>query len=93
VSFRIRTLPLIAAGVAVVAVAGVAAASATNGNDWPHADAAKGQQYTLVAVGDIACEPADNDNLGNPAALTCIGSRVNGVGVGLIRGSAVALWA
>jgi hypothetical protein len=71
VSFRIRLFPAIAAGVAIVAVAGVAAASSTNGNDWPHADAAKGQQYTLVAVGDIACEPADADNATTPAALKC----------------------
>ena len=53
-SVRIRKLPLIATGVAVVlvvAVAGVAGASAPNThNDWPY-DAAKGQQYTLVAVG------------------------------------------
>jgi hypothetical protein len=38
-------LPLIAAAVVVVALAGVAsAASQTTGNDWPHDDSAKGQQ-------------------------------------------------
>jgi hypothetical protein len=71
-------LPLIAAGVAVVAVAGVATAAST-GNDWPHAAPAKGQQFSLVAVGDIACEPADNDNAGNPAAVKCGSPSLGGV--------------
>ncbi|GIH16730.1 metallophosphoesterase family protein [Rugosimonospora africana] len=73
-SFRIRKLPL-AAVVGVVAVAGVAgvavAASPISGSDWPYDGAAKGQQYTLAAVGDIACEPADAENESNPASLKC----------------------
>jgi hypothetical protein len=65
-------VPAIAAGVLVVAVAGVAfAASPTTGNNWPHQDSTKGQQYTLAAVGDIACEPNDGANTANPAALKC----------------------
>jgi len=72
VSLRSPMLPLIAAGVAIVAVAGTAVASSpVGGNDWPYDDSAKGQQYTLAAVGDIACEPNDDDNASNPAALKC----------------------
>ena len=73
-TFRIRKLPLLAAGVVVVAAAsfaGVAGAAPTTGNDWPYDAAAKGQQYTLVAVGDIACEPDDDENAANPASLKC----------------------
>ena len=71
-SVRTRILPLIAASAAVVVVAGTAAASAPgNGNDWPYGASARGQRYTLVAVGDIACEPADAENAANPAALKC----------------------
>jgi hypothetical protein len=64
----------------VVAVAGVAAAtsSTSSGNDWPHDAAAQGQQFTLVAVGDIACEPNDADNAKNPAAVKCGGSGIGG---------------
>jgi len=55
----------------VIAVAGVAGASEPNThNDWPYG-AVRGQQYTLAAVGDIACEPDDTDNAANPAALKC----------------------
>ena len=73
-SLRIRMLPVIAAGVAVVAVVlpGTAVASSpVTGNDWPYDDSARGQQYTLAAVGDIACEPADAENASTPAALKC----------------------
>jgi hypothetical protein len=82
VSFRIRKRSLIAAaaGVVVVGLAGaaVAAAQPDNGNDWPFSAPASGQQYTLVAVGDIACEPADTVNAGNPAALKCGSSSLGG---------------
>jgi acid phosphatase type 7 len=73
VSFRNRRLPLLAGMVAVgvLAVAGIAAADSPNGNDWPYDSAAKGQQYTMVAVGDIACEPNDAENAATPAALKC----------------------
>jgi hypothetical protein len=70
---------LILAGAAVVAVAGVAAATTgSSGNDWPNGPAAQGQQYVLAAVGDIACEPNDPDNAGNPAAVKCGGSGIGG---------------
>ena len=72
--FRIRKLPLIAAAVAVITIAGVAGAAAASpniGSDWPYHSAHEGKQYTLVAVGDIACEPNDADNASNPAALKC----------------------
>ncbi len=73
-SFRTRKLPLIAAVVivGVVGVGGVAAAdSPVTGNDWPYNANAKGQQFTLAAVGDIACEPDDDENASTPAALKC----------------------
>jgi len=72
VPVRTRIFPLVAAGLAVLAVAGTAAASApADRNDWPYDASARGRAYTLVAVGDIACEPDDADNAGNPAALKC----------------------
>jgi hypothetical protein len=81
VSLRTRKLPLIA-GVAVVAIASIAgvagAAPPNTGNDWPYDTAAKGQQYTLVAVGDIACEPNDDDNASNPAELKCGSASLGG---------------
>jgi hypothetical protein len=60
------------AGVIVVAVAGVAVARSGALNDWPYA-ANTGQvtTYTLATVGDIACEPDDTENAGNPASLKC----------------------
>ena len=74
-SFRIRKFPLVTAGVAVVVLVGVAgvavASSPVTGNDWPYAGAAKGRQYTLAAVGDIACEPDDAENASTPASLKC----------------------
>jgi hypothetical protein len=78
--FQIRTIPLLIGVAAVgVAVAGVAVgASQISGNDWPYAPKASGQTYTLAAVGDIACEPADADNAPNPAALKCGSSSLGG---------------
>jgi acid phosphatase type 7 len=74
VSFRNRSLSLIAAGAVAVVVAGVAGSSVASPlasrNDWPYA-AANGHTYTFVAVGDIACEPDDADNTGTPATLKC----------------------
>jgi len=60
------------AGVTVIAVTGVAVANSQGLNDWPYA-ASNGQArtYTLATVGDIACEPDDAENAGNPAALKC----------------------
>jgi len=74
VSLRNRKVPLFAGIVvlAVASIAGVAGAAAPNtGNDWPYDTAARGQQYDLVAVGDIACEPNDDENASTPAALKC----------------------
>jgi hypothetical protein len=51
------------------ALAGVAVADPHAFNDWPYATSAGHfQSYTLAAVGDIACEPADGPS---PAALKC----------------------
>jgi hypothetical protein len=52
----------------------VAVAAPQSLNDWPYATGSPGQgarTYTLAAVGDIACEPDDTENMGTPAALKC----------------------
>lgn len=73
---RTRTLTLIAVGVAAVTLLGGTAAIAAPliDNGWPYAHAVKAEnakEYTLAAVGDIACEPDDSANAANPAALKC----------------------
>lgn len=73
---RTRTLSLIgaAAVVATVLGAGAAIAAPAIDNGWPYASTAKGdaaKTYTLAAVGDIACEPDDDDDAANPSALKC----------------------
>ena len=66
---RSRMVAIGLAGVAVVALAGVAVAAPHPLNDWPYT----GQtgSYTLATVGDIACEPDDAENAGTPAQLKC----------------------
>jgi hypothetical protein len=60
------------AAVAVVAIAGVAAADPEAVNNWPYGGkSGQAGTYTLAAVGDIACEPDDAENAGNPAQLKC----------------------
>jgi hypothetical protein len=73
---RTRKLTLIAAGVVAATFLGGAAAVAAPliDNGWPYDQAIKADSaktYTLAAVGDIACEPNDEDNTSNPAALKC----------------------
>jgi hypothetical protein len=73
---RTRKLTLIAVGVVAATFLGTAAAVAAPAidNGWPYASAVKAQSdhtYTLAAVGDIACEPDDDDNAANPASLKC----------------------
>jgi hypothetical protein len=72
VASRSRVLAVGLAALAVLAIAGVAAADPHAVNNWPYADHS-GQvgTYTLAAVGDIACEPDDAENSGNPAQLKC----------------------
>jgi hypothetical protein len=66
--------------VTVAGLAGVALAAQPNtGNDWPFEGAAQGKQYTLVAVGDIACEPDDASNASNPAPVKCGSASLGGV--------------
>ena len=68
------------AGVIVAAVAGVAAAHPGALNDWPYAASSSHEgSYTLAAVGDIACEPDDPENSGNPASLKCGSATLGGV--------------
>ena len=74
--------------VALLAVAGAGTVLADPGgvfggsdNSWPYN--ASGQlgpegNPTLVAVGDIACEPDNAENAGNPAAVKCGGSGIGG---------------
>ncbi len=69
---RSRIVALGLAGVAVVAMAGAAAASPRALTDWPYAGGSgHAATYTLAAVGDIACEPDTPENAGTPAELKC----------------------
>ncbi|NNC11464.1 hypothetical protein HII28_06170 [Planctomonas sp. JC2975] len=75
---RIRKLPLVAAGVVAALVFGVGGAAIAQSvdNGWPYDTtksnaSADGRSYTLAAVGDIACEPDDDDNAANPSELKC----------------------
>ncbi|MBO0885354.1 MAG: metallophosphoesterase [Mycobacterium sp.] len=77
---RSRFLVLGLAGVAVVAIAGVAVATPQALNDWPWSGkSAHASSYTLAAVGDIACEPDNAENAGNPAALKCGSDSLGGL--------------
>jgi acid phosphatase type 7 len=80
VALRSRFTTVGLAGVAVLALAGISAAAPTALNDWPYAGKA-GQTgtYTLATVGDIACEPDDAENAGNPAALKCGSGSLGGL--------------
>ena len=75
---RMRKLPLIAAAVVAASVLGIAGAAVAKGvdNGWPYdnsspSSTANGKTFTLAAVGDIACEPDDDENAANPSALKC----------------------
>jgi hypothetical protein len=74
-------LPLSVALVAAISLAGVVVAapgSSSGGGAWPYAALAPAthgdshsRSYVLAAVGDVACEPDDPENAGNPASLKC----------------------
>jgi hypothetical protein len=67
------------AAVTVAAVAGVSVADPQALNDWPYATSVgNSTSYTLAAVGDIACEPADATNAGNPTAVKCGSASLGG---------------
>jgi hypothetical protein len=76
------------AAVALIAVAGTGTVLADPGdvfggsdNAWPYNSPDKPGPATnpvLVAVGDIACEPDDDENSGNPAAVKCNGAGIGG---------------
>ena len=75
--------------VALIAVAGSGTVLADPGgvfggsdNAWPY-DTSAGPPAAatdpmLVAVGDIACEPDNTENSGNPAAVKCGGAGIGG---------------
>jgi hypothetical protein len=75
--------------VALIAVAGAGTVLADPGgvfgggdNSWPY-DTSAGPSAAvtnpvLVAVGDIACEPDNAENSGNPAAVKCGGTGIGG---------------
>ena len=80
--------------VLIVAVALIAVASAGtvladpggmfrgSDNSWPYNSSTGPGPETnpvLVAVGDIACEPDNDENSGNPAAVKCNGSGIGGM--------------
>jgi hypothetical protein len=67
--------------VAVFVLAGtaIAVAAVTGDNDWPYSQRpTSDKQYTLAVVGDIACEPDDAENAGNPQPLKCGGPSLGG---------------
>jgi hypothetical protein len=67
-------------GLAVVAVTGVAVANSQAPNDWPYATGTgQATTYTLAAVGDIACEPDNAENVGTPASLKCGSATLGGL--------------
>ena len=82
-----RGLVLVAA-VALIAVAGAGTVLADPGgmfresdNSWPYGSTGPGPEANpvLVAVGDIACEPDNDENSGNPAAVKCGGAGIGGM--------------
>ncbi len=82
-----RGMVLLAA-VALIAVAGTGTVLADPGgvfggsdNAWPYNSPDKpgpAANPVLVAVGDIACEPDNDENSGNPAAVKCNGAGIGG---------------
>jgi acid phosphatase type 7 len=76
-SFARRTVGIaLATGVALAASGAAAVFAQTNSSgDWPYTDdrppAAAAAPAVLAAVGDVACEPDDTENSGNPSALKC----------------------
>ncbi|HKD93530.1 MAG TPA: metallophosphoesterase [Gaiellaceae bacterium] len=73
--------------VALIAIAGAGTVLADPGgvfgqsdNPWPYNSAGHGSKASpvLVAVGDIACEPDNDENHNNPAAVKCGGSGIGG---------------
>ncbi|HEY8301398.1 MAG TPA: hypothetical protein VIG48_05845 [Jatrophihabitans sp.] len=65
------TIATSAAGVAVLAAAGLALASPSPSADWPYGQQHDQRSFTLATVGDIACEPATAENSATPASLKC----------------------
>jgi hypothetical protein len=48
-------------------------------NPWPYGTHAPSTNPVLAAVGDIACEPANDENSGNPTAVKCGGAGIGGM--------------
>lgn len=76
-SHRIRKIVAVTAGLVVLTTA-EAVASDHTGGVWPYSNSPHARSYTLAAVGDIACEPNDAENAGNPDALKCNGAEIGG---------------
>jgi len=49
-------------------------------NPWPYDAPGPAATPVLAAVGDIACEPDNAENAGNPAAVKCGGAGIGGFG-------------
>jgi hypothetical protein len=82
--FRRSKISLVAAGAMVLTIGGVAVAGVQfTDNGWPYNNTHQGlsglrKPYTLVAVGDIACEPADTENAATPSSLKCGSASLGG---------------
>lgn len=78
-----RAIGIATAGVlATVAMSGVVYASGhrsgqSSSNHWPYASTSRSTARTAVlsAVGDVACEPDDEENQDNPSSLKCGGEQ------------------
>jgi hypothetical protein len=77
VSHRVRKILAVTAGLVVLTTA-EAVASDHIGGGWPYSSQPHTRSYTFAAVGDIACEPNDEENAANPDALKCNGADIGG---------------
>ncbi|WP_285115640.1 metallophosphoesterase [Leifsonia sp. fls2-241-R2A-40a] len=73
---RTRKISLLVGAVVATTLVGAAAAVAAPAidNGWPYDSAPTAhdaETYTLAAVGDIACEPDDDENASTPGSLKC----------------------
>jgi hypothetical protein len=85
ISYRVLAATAIGgSALALLTGAVVASPGATPLNSWPYSSPAAshgshGSTHVLAAVGDIACEPDDDANQGNPDALKCGSADLGGL--------------
>jgi hypothetical protein len=77
-------IAMVVVAVAVAASAGTVLANpggwfSGSDNPWPYNNSPGSANPVLAAVGDIACEPDNNENSGNPPAVKCGGAGIGGM--------------